>query len=137
MRDIGGASEAVVYGRLPLMLLEKCVNVGKGGKKTGNACVSCMKSRDGSCDGHSPVPTALLVDRRRIEFPVLREWEHRSVIYNSVPTYMGDHLPDLRNARVTAHHYIFTVESPREIDRVIRAYERGDAPRGQVRRFPT
>ena len=137
MRDIGGATEAVVYGRLPLMLLEKCVNIGKGGKKNGSACVTCMKNHEGACDGCADIPSARLVDRRQVEFPVLREWEHRNVVYNSVPTYMADRLADLVRARITAHHYIFSVETPEEIDRVIRAYTRGEAPREQVRRFPT
>lgn len=137
MRDIGGASETVVYGRLPLMLLEKCVNIGRNGKKTGDKCVSCMKNHEGCHDCKANTPSARLVDRKRVEFPVLREWEHRSVICNSVPTYMADRLEQLTRARLTAHHYIFSVESAEDIDRVIEAYKKGKPPTDPVRRFPS
>ena len=52
IRDIGGASGVCVYGRLPLMITEKCV-----GKEIGG----CEVCESGS---------ALLTDRRGAEFPV-------------------------------------------------------------------
>lgn len=136
-KTIGGKSALIVYGRLPLMLLEKCVNIGKTGKKTGEKCVSCIKCHEGCGNPSSRVPSAVLVDRRQVQFPVLREWEHRNVIYNSVPTYMADRMDEILRARLTAHHYIFSIESPKEVDRVINAYKGGKSPEGAVRRLPS
>ena len=117
LRDIGGATRTVVYGRVPLMVTEKCV---------GKEITDCKSCESG---------TALLTDRRRVSFPVLREWEHRSLIVNSVPVWMADRKDLLSKHRISAWHFIFTVESEREIAAVIRAYRKGEAPRGDVRRI--
>lgn len=116
LRDIGGNTAAIVYGRIPLMVLEKCV-----GKELTD-CASCTA-------GH-----AVLVDRRGVKFPVLREWEHRSLIVNSLPTCMSDRAEQLTRAGLVSWHFLFTVESPREVDAVVRAFRSGSALLGQVRR---
>ena len=117
IRDVGGSCEVIVYGRVPLMTLEKCVI------REIADCNACAK-------GH-----VMLRDRRGVSFPVVREWEHRNVVYNSLPTSMTDREDELRRAGVTARHYLFTVETPREIDAIIRA-DRAHAPIGsQVRRI--
>ena len=116
-RDIGGAKLVAVYGRLPLMLLEKCV-----GKELGG----CKKCGDGA---------VLLKDRRGVSFPVLREWKHRSVVYNSLPTCMSDKPDLLVKNRVVGQHFIFSIERADECDRVINAFERGIALGGAVRRL--
>ncbi|MBO5269593.1 MAG: DUF3656 domain-containing protein, partial [Clostridia bacterium] len=137
LRDLSacGSTETIVYGRLPLMLLEKCVNIGRNGKKTGDKCVACMKNHEGCDNENAHIPSARLVDRKRVEFPVLREWEHRNVIYNSVPTYMADRTAELVRARISEWHFLFSVESPDEVDRVIDAYKKGTPPKGAVRRI--
>ena len=104
IRDIGGDTATSVYGRIPLMTLEKCVI------REIADCKSCATDR------------VLLRDRRGVEFPVLREWEHRNVIYNSLPTCMSDREEELRRAGVSARHFLFTVENAREIDGVIDAF---------------
>ena len=101
---IGGRVRAIVYGRLPLMLLEKCV-----ASETAS-CEVCGK------DG------AALADRRSARFPILREEPHRNLLFNSVPTYAADKLPQ------GGQHYIFTTESEKEILRVLDAYTRGEPP---------
>ena len=106
MRDIKGDTSAVVYGRLPLMLLEKFVI------REIDDCDSCQTN------------AAELVDRRGVHFPVLREWEHRNVIYNSVPIYMADKQNELERANITSRHFIFSTESKEECKRVIEAYRR-------------
>ena len=137
-RDVArtGATDVIIYGRLPLMLLEKCVNIGRNGQKKGAPCASCQSR----CNGNAPlapcVPSARLVDRKRVEFPVLREWEHRNVVYNSLPTYTADRMSDFSRARIHAHHYIFSIEAPEEVDRIIHAYQNGLPPKGTVRRLP-
>lgn len=116
-RDIGGAKLVTVYGRLPLMLLEKCVAKELGGcEKCGNGKIS-------------------LKDRRGVSFPVLREWKHRSVIYNSLPTSMSDKSELLDKNKIWGRHFIFTTETREECDTVISAFEYGRALIGQVRRI--
>ena len=117
IRDIGGNTAVIVYGRLPLMTLEKCVI------REIADCNSCADGRAG------------LRDRRGVEFPVLREWEHRNVIYNSIPTCMSDREDALVRANVTARHFLFSTETPREVDAVIEAHETRTALRGNVRRI--
>ncbi len=117
MRDIKGESATVVYGRLPLMITEKCV-----GKELG----SCEKCKSG---------TQTLTDRKGISFPVLRRFEHRSAIFNSVPTYMADRAQELSRYGITRQHFIFTVESKKEVEDLIKAHKKGSAPLGAVRRI--
>ncbi len=107
IRDLGNGKAVTVYGRLPLMLLEKCVI------KEIADCDVCRKDK------------AVLCDRRGIRFPVMREWEHRNVIYNSLPTYMGDRKDILQKYGIKNIHFIFSFESANEVDRVIKAYREG------------
>ena len=76
-----------------------------------------------------------MTDRRGVTFPILRESEHRNVIYNSLPTSMSDKQDELARAGITDRHFIFTVENVREIDRVIEAYESGVPLDCKVRRI--
>ena len=107
MRDIDGNTASIVYGRVPLMLLEKCVS------KEISSCDECQSSKTN------------LTDRRGVSFPVLREFEHRNVIYNSAPTYMADREADLKSARITNRHFMFSTESANEVDFVISSYKNG------------
>ena len=117
IRDVKGAKLAVVYGRIPLMLLEKCV-----GKELGG-CDKCISGK------------ITLRDRRGAEFPVLREWEHRSVIYNSLPTSMSDRQDALEKNSVLGRHFIFSAETDKECDNVIAAFESAKPIGGEVRRM--
>ncbi len=117
MRDLSAGASAAVYGRLPLMLTEKCV-----GREIGS-CESCRSGQ------------STLVDRRGAVFPVLRVPEHRSLIFNSVPTYMADRADALARTGLAGHHFIFTTENAAEIGAILRAYDRGEPPAGAVRRI--
>ncbi|MBO7341612.1 MAG: DUF3656 domain-containing protein, partial [Clostridia bacterium] len=117
IRDIGGACDAIVYGRIPLMLLEKCA-----GQEAGS-CEKCEKGQNA------------LVDRRREQFPILRLPPHRNILVNSRPTGMSDRRAELSRAGITAGHYIFTTESSAEVDSVIAAYQKGTPLDGAVRRI--
>lgn len=98
VREVGGG--AVVYGRVPLMLTERCF------------------MRDGGCDG--VCPDTELVDRRGAHFPIIREWRHRNLILNSVPTFMADKATSLEGVGIK--HFIFSNESAEEAERIISAY---------------
>ena len=63
------------------------------------------------CDTH---PVTKLVDRTGTSFTVMREFPHRNVIFNSVPTYMAD-----KPLSGLFTHAIFTDETPSEVDAVI------------------
>lgn len=117
-RDIGGATLLPVYGRLPLMLLEKCV-----GKELSD-CKTCAEGR------------TELRDRRGISFPVLRTWKHRSVIYNSLPTSLSDKQDELKHAGITGEHFLFSTETKEECAAVIRAFREGNPLPFEIRRLP-
>jgi hypothetical protein len=101
------------------MLLEKCV---------ARELVSCSECEAGR---------ASITDRRGVTFPILRELDHRNVIYNSAPTYVADLESDLKKANVTNRHFLFSTETKTEVDEVIKAYkERKSAPQSQkIRRI--
>lgn len=118
MRDIGGKSRALVYGRAPLMLTEKCV-----GKELGG-CERCKSGK------------TYLVDRRGISFPVRKRYGHRSVIFNSAPFYMGDKGRELKEKGIVSEHFVFTDEREGEIIKIISDYRRGaSAPDKAIKRI--
>ena len=113
VRDIGGG--AITYGRIPLMITERCFMRGLVG------CGSCSR-----CN---------LTDRTGRSFPVIREFDHRNIIFNSTPTYMGDRSDELKSARLSHEHFIFSVEKAEDIKRVIESYKSGKSLGGEVRRI--
>lgn len=113
-RDIRGRVCSVVYGRLPLMITEKCVGREIGG------CDVCKSGR------------AVLRDRRGVSFPVIQRYVHRSAIFNSVPIYMADRENELRSAGILARHFIFTTEGKEGVKRVIQAYKELKKPDGNA-----
>ena len=116
-RDIKGNTALIVYGRIPLMTVEKCVI------REIADCTICAEN------------SAFLTDRRGVRFPVLREWEHRNVIYNSLPTSMSDRQEQLTKAGITNQHFLFSTETPDEVDEVIRLWKKGEALPCPVRRI--
>lgn len=117
LRDIGGRTLVPVYGRIPLMITEKCAGIECGG------CRACREGKN------------FLTDRRGVRFPVLREQRHRSLIVNSLPTSMSDRQRQLDEYGVRGEHFIFTAETPREVDGVIRAFISGTPVSGECRRI--
>lgn len=117
LRDLGGNTAAIVYGRVPLMTLERCVN------KQAAGCAACTKGK------------AELVDRRGVRFPVIREYGHRNLVLNSLPTGMSDKGRALADQGIVAQHFLFTTEGADEVERVISAYKEGKALPFAVRRI--
>ncbi len=130
------AAGSVVYGRMPLMLLEKCLitslyPTGKIKKnqplpsgKCGEACAVCQKDQ------------AAMKDRRGMTFPVLREYPHRNLVVNSLPLSMTDKGDVLDRLGITQRHYIFTVESASDVRHVIQAAKENKPLGRDVRRIP-
>ncbi len=124
------AAGAIIYGRLPLMLLEKCAI---------REVYRHMKP-DAVCREICGRNAAVMRDRMGKDFPILREDApggrgHRNIVYNSLPTGMSDRMEDLLRAHLSRHHFIFSVESPADVDRVITAYREGRPLNGEVRRM--
>jgi len=126
-RDIPGRTLLPVYGRSTVMLTEKCVLKELGGCKSG-VCRSYGE----------------LCDRRNAKFPVMPlppcpkdpgEKNHRSEIFNSLPTYMADREEELRRHRIAGRLFIFTVEKKEEAADIIEMYEKGSPAPFPVRRI--
>ena len=106
LRDLSKAvpTEVLVYGRLPLMLMENCV----------------IRNRTGSCSCENPTR---LVDRMGEEFPILKDpGTCRNVLYNGKKLYLLDKLSALRGMGLWAHRLSFTTENPSEVDAVLNQY---------------
>ena len=122
---------AVVYGRIPLMLTERCVlhsktRGNKNDKKTILPCGGLGGRMPGSgvhCGGSADNPcrcTGVLTDRLGSRFPVLAK-DGVSVICNSQPLWMADRMDTL--PPLTHREFLFTIETAEEIRQVIRDTE--------------
>ena len=114
VRDLAG--RCITYGRIPLMLTERCFI------KENFGCGRCK--------------SAALCDRRGVHFPMMREYRHRNLILNSIPTYLADRPAILSEAGNPAECYLFTIETEKEISAVIAAARAGAPLTGGVRRLP-
>ena len=119
-------AEAVVYGRLPLMITENCLiqnGIGCSLDRTG-ACVP----EDGPCRaGH------VLTDRTGAEFPLLPAYGHRTEVQNSRPLYLADR-PELRRLGLSFARLRFTTETAEACADVARRYRDGASPEGPFTR---
>ncbi len=101
-------SGAYIYGHLPLMLMRACP------QKSENGC--------GKCNGKTE-----LTDRKGITFPVICHNKVYSVLYNSVPLYIGDkNLSFLSFATL-----YFTKETKVECESIFKAYLQGKTIEGK------
>ena len=108
VRDISKAvpAELLIYGRLPLMLMENCV----------------MKNRTGICACQTG--TVRLVDRVGEEFPIVKDpGTCRNVLLNGKKLYLLDKKDTLRGMGLWALRLQFTTENPGEIDKVLMDYQ--------------
>ena len=123
IRDLRGAlpREAIVYGRLPLMVTENCLIRNALGCKPRDLTGPCRQVHR-------------LTDRRGEEFPVLSVFGCRSEIENGATLYLGDK-PEYRRCGLTYARLRFTTESPAECVRVLEAYRSGGGtpPQGHTR----
>ncbi len=105
---------AIVYGRNTLMHTRCCIVESIRAKKCPrNICAVC---------------TETLTDRTGAKFPVIREYSHRSNIYNSVPLWLCDRKNILERCGVSELMAVFTDEDEARIKKVIRSVLDGDAP---------
>lgn len=128
IRDICGDTSVIVYGKLPLMTLEKCIIRDLYGCERCNNYMNCRES--GANTKHIEIK-----DRRGFTFPVIREWQHRNVIYNSAPTYMADKQNELARAGVTNQVFLFTTETAKDVDNIINRYKNNLTADTPIRRI--
>ena len=96
-------TEAIVYGRLPLMVSDQCV----------------IRHSAGRCNCQTP---AQMADRMGAVFPVVKEFGCRNVIYNTHKLFLADKREDVYAAGLWGVRMMFTTESPRECVEVARVY---------------
>lgn len=117
IRDLSKAlpCEAIVYGRLPLMITENCMISNEYGCRYAKE--RCQTAQTDSACTDSPA----LTDRRGERFPVLRVWGCRSEIQNAKTLWLADR-DDYRRIGLTYARLRFTTESPDECVRVLKTY---------------
>ena len=106
--------EAIVYGRLPLMLTENCLVQNHGG---------CPCGSGGNW----------LNDRTGAAFPLLPAWGHRTEIENSRVLWLADR-PEYRRLGLQSARLRFTTETPGECVQVYQAYLDGSPAPGPFTR---
>ena len=106
--------EAIVYGRLPLMITENCM-IGNAGGCRGDKRL---------CQGDN-----YLTDRTGARFPLLGQYGCRCEVENSRVLFLADK-PEWRQAGLAYARLRFTTETPAQCDAVLRQYlgESGDVP---------
>ena len=105
--------EAIVYGRLPLMITENClISNGLGGCRTKDLRGLCRK------------PHAL-TDRRGEAFPILPVFGCRSEIENSKVFYLADK-PEFRRCGLRYARLRFTGEPPEACEAVLAQFRAGE-----------
>lgn len=119
-------AEAVVYGRLPLMLTENCVLRNAKGCPHGRS--GPVIPSESPCRGEH-----FLQDRTGASFPILPAFGHRTELENSRPLYLADR-QDWKRLGLAFARLRFTTERPEECVRVFRAYLDGTPPDGAFTR---
>ena len=97
--------ELLVYGRMPLMVMENCL----------------IHNKAGECNCH--LGGIKLTDKTGAEFPVIKDGNScRSVLLNSKKLSWLDRQEDLSHLGIWATRLYFTTENPREVDRILEDY---------------
>jgi len=105
IRDMSKAIglEAIVYGRLPLMIVENCIIKNRAGQ--------C------ACQGEN-----ILTDRKGERFPVVKAPGCRNEILNSRKLFLADK-PDWKHVGLRYARLMFTTENPWECVQALERYQ--------------
>ncbi len=107
IRDVTKSTpcELLVYGRMPLMVMENCLFYNRSGECTCN---------------RGPMK---LTDKTGAEFPVIKDGDScRSVLLNGKKLSWLDRQEDLQRLGLWATRLYFTTENAGEVDRVLSSY---------------
>ena len=97
--------ELLIYGRMPLMVMENCL----------------IHNKAGECNCHQG--SIKLTDKTGAEFPVIKDGDScRSILLNSKKLSWLDRQEDLSHLGIWATRLYFTTENPREVDRILADY---------------
>ena len=110
IRDLSKAvpTELIVYGRLPLMVMEHCL----------------IKNRTGQCTCHQG--PAKLTDKTGAEFPIIKDGNScRSVLLNGKKLFWLDRQEDLSKLGLWAVRLYLTTENAQETDRCLADFIQG------------
>lgn len=118
MRDLAKTlpAEAIVYGRLPLMVFENCAI-----RRGAGQCV-CQQGQH------------YLTDKTGRQFPLFPEPFCRNTLYNSEPLALGDKAQDYARLGLSWARLCFTTETAGQCVQVLRRYRQGQAEPGQYTR---
>ena len=110
-------AEAIVYGRLPLMITENCLIQNRTG---------CRLSQEGpAVPRQAPCRRPnVLNDRTGAAFPLLPAYGHRTEVQNSRPVWLADR-PDWKRLGLAFARLRFTTETPETCARILRDYRSG------------
>ena len=98
-------TEAIVYGRLPLMITENCL----------------IRNRTGQCA--CTTGATRIQDRMGEEFPLIKDGATcRTVILNGKKLYWLDKREEWAGLGLYGLRLLFTTENPREVDRALAAW---------------
>ena len=107
IRDVSKAvpCEILIYGRLPLMIMENCLMFNRAGECT------CQQG------------SLKLTDKTGAEFPVIKDGNTcRNLLLNGKKLSWLDRQEDLSKLGLWATRLYFTTENPGEVDRVLSDY---------------
>ncbi len=116
-RSTDSQTGCAVYGKIPVMVVEKCVIRDIAMDWKAPPIEDCS-----FCDG---IPYTYMTDSRGAKLPIRRTWGHRNVIYNSVPIYMGDKPDIIAPTLVGERRFFFTDETAAEAAEIIDRYRFG------------
>lgn len=133
MRDMAKPlpTEAIVYGRLPLMITENCL--------VKNQCGCGLDASGAEVPAAAPCRRSnFLSDRTGAKFPLLSAFGHRTEVQNCKPLYLADRT-EWKRLGLAYARLRFTTESAEECAAVLRAYRacagaEGDYTRGLYER---
>ena len=113
-------TEAIVYGRLPMMITENCLIQNRTGCRLSQA--GPLVPDQAPCRGPHT-----LQDRTGAAFPLLPTYGHRTEIQNSRPLWLADR-NDWRHLGLAYARLRFTTETPAQCAAVLHSYRTGAAP---------
>jgi putative protease len=110
----GNGTEAIVYGRLPLMTTQQC----PVGVHIAN------KTEKPYCKLRNTHPNCVLRDRKNAEFPIITMCDSCvALIMNSTPLYMADKWQDISELKTEAVRLIFTTEDAKQAKNIIALHQ--------------
>jgi len=119
-------AEAIVYGRLPLMITENCLVRNKTGCRLHQT--GALVPEQAPCRAEN-----VLQDRTGAAFPLLPAYGHRTEIQNSRVLWLADR-PEWKRLGLAHARLRFTTESPEACVQVFRGYLAGARADGEFTR---